>query len=113
MSDCLFCKIASGAIPAKEVYRDADVVAIEDINPQAPVHVLVIPVQHFANATALASAKSDILFAHILAVAAQLGDRLGNDGYRLAINTGPDGGQTVDHLHVHVLAGRRMGWPPG
>ncbi len=113
MSDCLFCKIGRGEIPAKEVYRDAEIVAIEDINPQAPLHLLVMPVQHFATAAALAAAGGESLLGRRVAVATRHGEERGNDGYRLAINTGPDGGQTVDHLHAHVLGGRHMGWPPG
>jgi histidine triad (HIT) family protein len=113
MKDCLFCKIAAGEIPAKEVYRDAEVVAIEDINPQAPVHLLVMPVRHFDDAGALADARDDALLGQIIAVASSLGRERGGNGYRLIANTGPDGGQTVPHLHVHVLAGRRMEWPPG
>jgi histidine triad (HIT) family protein len=113
MSDCLFCKIGVGEIPAKETYRDAEIVAIEDINPQAPLHLLVMPVEHFANAGALATSGGEALLGRIVAVATRLGAQRGGDGYRLAINTGPDGGQTVDHLHVHVLGGRRMEWPPG
>ena len=113
MSDCLFCKIGRGEIPAKEAYRDAEIVAIEDINPQAPLHLLVMPVQHFGSAGALAASGGEALLGRIVAVATRLGERCGGNGYRLAINTGPDGGQTVDHLHVHVLGGRHMEWPPG
>jgi histidine triad (HIT) family protein len=113
MSDCLFCKIGGGEIAAKEVYRDADIVAIEDINPQAPLHLLVMPVRHFATAAELAESGGEALVGRIVAVATRLGKERGRNGYRLAINTGPDGGQTVDHLHVHVLGGRHMEWPPG
>lgn len=111
--DCLFCKIASGEIPAKQVYRDDDALAIEDINPQAPVHLLVMPVRHHANIGELSDAQESALLAKLIAVATNLGRERGGDGYRLVLNTGPDGGQTVDHLHVHVLAGRHMTWPPG
>jgi histidine triad (HIT) family protein len=113
MSDCLFCRIGAGEIPAKEAYRDAQIVAIEDINPQAPLHLLVMPVEHFANAGALAASGGEALLGRIVAVATRLGAERGDDGYRLAINTGTDAGQTVDHLHVHVLGGRHMEWPPG
>ncbi len=113
MSDCLFCKIGAGEIPAKEAYRDAEIVAIEDVNPQAPLHLLVMPVQHFTSAGALAASGGEALLGRIVAVATRLGEERGSDGYRLAINTGPDGGQTVGHLHVHVLGGRHMEWPPG
>ncbi len=113
MSDCIFCKIGAGEIPAKEAFRDDRVVAIEDITPQAPMHLLVMPLAHHRNVGALADAEDGALLAHLVAVASRLGRERGGDGYRLVINTGPDGGQTVDHLHVHVLGGRRMSWPPG
>jgi len=111
--DCLFCKIAAGEIPAKTVYRDDDVVAIEDINPQAPTHLLVMPVRHHANIGVLSDASDQVLLARLVAVATKLGRERGENGYRLVMNTGDDGGQTVDHLHLHVLAGRHMTWPPG
>jgi histidine triad (HIT) family protein len=113
-SDCIFCKIAAGEIPAKVVHRDADVVAVEDINPQAPAHVLVMPVRHHANIGHLVDSKDRELLGKLMEVASNLGRRLGGDeGFRLVVNTGPQGGQTVDHLHVHVLAGRPLTWPPG
>jgi histidine triad (HIT) family protein len=111
--DCLFCKIAAGEIPAKPVYRDDKVIAIEDINPQAPVHLLVMPIAHHANIGELSDADDPALLARLVEVASKLGRERGPDGYRLVMNTGKDGGQTVDHLHVHVLAGRHMTWPPG
>jgi histidine triad (HIT) family protein len=111
--DCLFCKIASGEIPAKTVYRHDDVLAIEDINPQAPVHLLVMPTKHHANIGELSDARNAALLARLIEVATKLGRERGGDGYRLVLNTGPDGGQTVDHLHLHVLAGRQLTWPPG
>ena len=113
MTDCIFCKIAAGEIPAKEAYRDDRVVAIEDITPQAPTHVLVMPVEHHRNVGDLADEGGGELLAHVVAIASKIGRERGGDGYRLVINTGPDGGQTVDHVHVHVLAGRRLTWPPG
>ncbi len=116
MADCVFCKIGAGEIPAKVVYRDEDVVAIEDLNPQAPTHLLVMPVQHYATLWEAAAAKSEggALAARLVELAAQLGtERGGSNGFRLVVNTGPDGGQTVDHVHIHVLAGRPMTWPPG
>jgi histidine triad (HIT) family protein len=113
-SDCIFCKIAGGEIPSKAVYRDDDVVAIEDINPQAPVHVLVMPKAHHPNLMHLTASGDRGLLCRLMETAAGLGRRLGGDGgFRLVVNTGADGGQTVDHLHVHVLAGRPMTWPPG
>src|SRR5580700_2362489 len=110
---CIFCKIAASELPAKEFYRDETVVAIGDIQPQAPVHLLVLPIAHHENVGELAETGDEALLGHIVAVASRLGREHGTDGYRLVISTGTDGGQTVDHLHVHVLAGRRMGWPPG
>jgi histidine triad (HIT) family protein len=112
MDDCIFCKIASGEIPAKVVYRDDAVLAIEDLNPQAPAHLLVIPAAHYAS---IVEAVDDgALAGSMMAVAARLGKERGGDGgFRLIVNTGPDGGQTVAHVHVHVLAGRAMTWPPG
>ncbi|HEY6486498.1 MAG TPA: HIT domain-containing protein [Candidatus Cybelea sp.] len=112
MNDCVFCRIAAGEIPAKALYRDEEVLAIEDLNPQAPSHVLVMPVAHYATVGELTADAA--LAARLLAVASDLGgERGGERGYRLVINTGPDGGQTVGHVHVHVLSGREMAWPPG
>jgi len=111
--DCLFCKIASGVIPVTRLYEDEQVLAFPDIGPQAPVHILIIPKQHFSSVAATTAADAPLL-GHLLSSAAAIAKQqnLGN-GYRLVINTGPDGGQTVDHLHVHLLGGRHMGWPPG
>jgi histidine triad (HIT) family protein len=110
--DCIFCKIAAGEIPVEPVYRDGDVLAIADINPQAPHHVLVMPVQHVENVYELAT-NDEALVAKVFATAAKLGREQAGGGFRLVVNTGAEGGQTVDHMHVHVLAGRLMGWPPG
>jgi histidine triad (HIT) family protein len=109
--DCLFCKIADGAIPAKKGFEDEHAFAILDIRPQAPVHVLVIPKKHVGS---LAAADDKALLGHLLHAARSVAEeqKLGN-GYRVVINTGPNGGQTVDHLHLHVLGGRAMHWPPG
>ncbi len=112
MADCIFCKIATGELPAKTVARDDLVVAIEDLNPQAPTHLLVMPIRHHANVQELAKADR-ALAARLLEVASKLGAERGGAGFRLVFNTGRDGGQTVDHVHVHVLAGRHMDWPPG
>lgn len=112
MDDCLFCRIGRGELPAAKVFDDGDVFAIEDLHPQAPVHLLVIPHAHRANAGALGPTDGT-LAARLLSVAAELGGRLGPHGYRLVVNTGPQGGQTVGHLHLHLLAGRPMAWPPG
>jgi histidine triad (HIT) family protein len=113
VADCLFCRIAGGEIPADVVHRDETVVAFRDRNPQAPTHVLVIPVRHMASAAELTEADGPIL-GHLFAVAAEVARAEGLDhGFRLVANTGPDGGQTVGHLHVHLLGGRAMTWPPG
>jgi histidine triad (HIT) family protein len=116
--DCLFCKIASGAIPVKRLYEDDHVLAFPDINPQAPVHILLVPKKHLAS-LAHATPEDAAMLGHLISTAGEvartqnLGLTQNGGGYRLVINTGPDGGQTVDHLHVHLLGGRPMGWPPG
>jgi len=111
--DCLFCKIVSGAIPVKRLYEDDHVLAFPDINPQAPVHILLIPKQHLASLDH-ATPQDAAMLGQLISAAGEVAraQNLGN-GYRLVINTGPDGGQTVDHLHVHLLGGRHMTWPPG
>lgn len=111
--DCLFCKIAAGMIPAKRLKEDEHALAFPDINPQAPVHVLIIPKRHLAS-HAHALPEDAAVLGHLLHVAGEVAraENLEN-GYRLVINTGADGGQTVDHLHVHLLGGRQMHWPPG
>lgn len=115
MSDCLFCKIASGAIPATIVARTEHAVAFRDLNPQAPTHVLVIPTGHLTSAADCDSEEGELALGRTLRLAARVARELGldGDGYRLVINTGRDGGQSVFHLHVHLLGGRRLGWPPG
>lgn len=111
--DCLFCKIAAGEIPAHMVHQDDDIVAITDINPQAPHHLLVMTRKHFANVADLAGYGPPDLMAKLFSVAAQLGREQDAAGFRLVTNTGEIAGQSVDHVHVHVLAGRPMSWPPG
>jgi histidine triad (HIT) family protein len=111
--DCTFCKIASGAIRADEVARDDRAVAFRDLNPQAPHHLLVIPVAHARDLSEFAARHEGADLGHLFALAASLGTRFGPDGYRVVVNEGPQGGQTVFHLHLHVLAGRPMRWPPG
>lgn len=113
MIDCLFCRIVAGEIPADVVLRTDDVVAFRDINPQAPVHVLVIPTEHHANIGALADSSAE-LTATVLAAAAQVAAQEGlGDQYRLVFNTGAEVGQSVFHVHGHVLGGRDFTWPPG
>jgi histidine triad (HIT) family protein len=113
-NDCLFCKIVAGAMPAKVAYRDDDFVAIEDVDPQAPTHLLVLPVRHHRDLGELVDAGDAAEAQRLLQIAVELGRRHGgDDGFRVVANSGRAGGQTVDHLHLHVLAGRPMRWPPG
>jgi histidine triad (HIT) family protein len=112
--DCLFCKVASGQIPADLVHQGERLVAFRDINPQAPLHVLVIPREHVSSLDAADERVRDLLGEALLLVA-DIARREGvaEDGYRTVVNTGDHGGQTVHHLHVHLLGGRHFGWPPG
>lgn len=111
--DCLFCKIASGAIPSNKLYEDEEILAYYDIDPQAPVHFLVIPKKHFDSAASLKETDA-ALVGHIFATIAQLAAQLGCEkGYRVVTNVGEDAGQSVKHLHFHVLAKRNLAWPPG
>jgi histidine triad (HIT) family protein len=111
--DCLFCKIVAGTIPANRVYEDEWCIVFPDINPQAPTHLLIIPKKHIAS-HATADAKDTALMGLLMATAADVVRTLDLDrGYRIVLNTGDDGGQTVNHLHLHLLGGRRMKWPPG
>lgn len=113
MTDCIFCQIAADKLPAKIVYRNSEIVAFQDSHPQAPTHILVIPIKHIASASEAQSGDADLI-GRMLAAASQIAkDQNLDRGYRLVINTGPQGGQTVDHLHVHLLGGRQMHWPPG
>jgi len=114
MSDCLFCRIAAKQIPAKAVYEDDLIFAFDDIRPQAPVHTLIIPKAHFASLNDVPASQSGLL-GHILAKAPEIAAAKGIDirGYRIVLNTGPDSGQDVFHIHFHLLGGRRMTWPPG
>lgn len=114
MPDCLFCKILTGEVPATVVRETEDTLAFRDINPQAPVHVLVIPKEHHPNAAAMAAA-SDELTGEMLreAHAVAVDEGIADSGYRLVFNTGPHAGQAVEHVHCHVLGGRGLGWPPG
>lgn len=110
---CLFCKIVDGTIAAKLVYDDKQCVAFGDVHPQAPVHFLVVPREHIASLAEADEAHKPLL-GHLLWAAGEIARQKGlSNGFRVVINAGPDGGQTVDHLHVHVLGGRPMTWPPG
>lgn len=114
MVSCLFCRITSGEAEAQLVFEDEHVAAFRDINPQAPVHILVVPKRHVSSLAQCGDEDTGLL-GRLLAAAASIARSadLDRDGYRLVINTGSDGGQTVDHLHLHILGGRAMGWPPG
>jgi histidine triad (HIT) family protein len=113
MSQCIFCRIISRTIPSRIVYEDEQALAFDDVDPQAPVHVLVIPKRHVESIQA-ASGESPLL-GHLLRVCVKIATDKGlvQSGYRVLTNTGPEAGQTVFHLHFHVLGGRAMGWPPG
>jgi histidine triad (HIT) family protein len=113
--DCIFCKIATGEVPATIVARRDHAVAFRDLNPQAPTHLLVIPTRHVASLAELDPATDSAVLSPVLALAVEVArqEGLADAGYRLVINNGPQGGQTVPHLHVHLLGGRQMHWPPG
>jgi len=109
---CIFCKIARGEIPAKMVVNNKEIVAFRDLNPQAPVHILIVPKKHVAS---LDDANDSDLLGRMLSLAAAIArqEKIAKSGYRTVINTGKDGGQSVDHLHLHLLGGRPFAWPPG
>lgn len=115
MSDCIFCKIANGEIESQLVYEDETVAAFRDLAPQAPQHILIVPKKHIKSVAELKTEDKE-LAAHIFVdIVLELAKKVGVDesGFRLVINTGEEGGQTVSHLHVHLLGGRKMTWPPG
>lgn len=114
MSHCLFCRIVDGSIPAKILYQDEQALAFEDINAQAPAHTLVIPKRHVASVQDCRE-QDQALLGHLLLTCSKVAQMksLAESGYRIVMNTGADGGQTVFHLHFHVLGGRHMTWPPG
>jgi len=113
-SDCLFCKIVAGTIPADFVHKNERLLAFRDISPQAPVHVLIIPKEHVASLDAVDDRHGDLL-GEMLLLARDLArsEGVSGDGYRTVMNTGDDGGQSVHHVHLHLLGGRALGWPPG
>ncbi len=114
MSDCLFCKIVEKKIPAKLVHEDEHTVAFDDINPQAPVHTLIVPKRHVVSVQDLGESDQMLLARLLLTCTKVANDKgLAAQGFRVVANTGRDGGQTVFHLHFHVLGGRHMSWPPG
>jgi len=110
MSDCIFCKIIAGQIPSETVYKDEQVIAFKDIEPQAPVHLLIVPREHIATLQDIADAKGGII-EHMAVVANKLAQQTGvkDKGYRVIINTGAEGGQVVKHLHMHLLGGKMLG----
>ena len=111
--DCIFCRIVRWEIPATRLYEDEQAIAFADIAPEAPVHFLVVPKQHLVSLGHVARADAPLL-GHLLSVAADLAAKQGlANGFRTVINSGEEGGQTVSHLHIHVLGGRQMHWPPG
>jgi len=110
---CLFCKIVNGEIPSTPVYQDELAYAFADISPKAPVHVLVVPKEHI-DSVHVATPQHEALLGHLMVVAAEIARSKGlTRGYRIVTNVGDEGGQTVDHLHLHLLGGRAMTWPPG
>lgn len=111
---CLFCQVVSGDMPSNKIYEDDQTVAFEDVRPQAPNHILLIPRDHIESLND-ATQKDEQLLGHLLRTAAKVANQLGiaEEGYRTVINTGPNGGQTIFHLHLHILGGRFMTWPPG
>jgi histidine triad (HIT) family protein len=114
MSDCLFCKIVSGDIPSKQVYTDESVTAFHDINPAAPTHILIVPNKHIPSVNGL-EAGDEQLIAHLFMTVKKIAEQEGvaESGYRLIINTGPDAGQEIFHLHIHLLGGQKMRYPMG
>jgi len=112
MSECIFCRIAAGEIPARIVHADEDVVAFHDLAPQAPTHILVIPKRHVASAAETTPEDAPLL-GRVVATACELARRMELDGFRLVVNSGASAGQSVYHLHLHLLGGRRFTWPPG
>ena len=112
MEDCIFCKIAAGEIPSKKIHEDERVLVFYDIDPQAPTHFLVIPKEHIKGAGEITPENSDIV-AYIFEVIARVAKDFGIESFRVVTNYGVEAGQSVPHLHFHVLAGRELGWPPG
>ncbi|NLM16900.1 MAG: histidine triad nucleotide-binding protein [Candidatus Riflebacteria bacterium] len=113
MKDCIFCKIIAGEIPSEIIYKNDGAVAFRDTSPQAPVHVLVVPKKHIPRIDSPEASEpviAESLFKAVADISAKLGLK---DGYRVVVNSGKHGGQTVGHLHLHILGGRQMGWPPG
>ncbi len=114
MSDCVFCKIIRGEIPSKKAYEDEKVYAFHDIRPGAPKHILIIPKKHISGVNTASSDDAEIIgYSHLIAAKLARENNIEESGYRTVYNVGPDSGQSVFHLHLHLLGGRRMAWPPG
>ena len=114
MSDCLFCRLIKGEIKSKIVYEDNDIFAFEDINPQAPIHILIVPKKHISGLTRLGKEDKELVGKiHLVAKRVAEDRSLCRSGFRMVINSGPDAGETVKHLHFHLLGGRKLNWPPG
>lgn len=114
MTDCIFCKIAAGEIPSSKIYEDDMVIAFKDINPEAPIHIIIIPKKHIESLNTIEEKDINII-SHMFMISKKIAIDLGisEKGYRLVNNCGEDGGQTVQHLHFHLLGGRLLQWPPG
>ena len=114
MTDCLFCRIEKKEIPSRIIHEDDQAIAFEDVNPQAPTHILIIPRRHIASVSEITDQDSEMM-GHLALVARRIAQDRGiaAQGYRLVVNAGPAGGQAVYHLHLHLLGGRQMNWPPG
>jgi len=114
MTDCLFCKISNGQIPAKIVYQDDKTMAFDDIHPEAPVHVIIIPKKHIPSIPDITDEDQDIMgYLYLVVNRIAIDKSLTEDGFRLVINCGKSGGQDIPHIHIHMLGGRLFGWPPG
>jgi histidine triad (HIT) family protein len=114
MSDCLFCRISNGQIPAKIVYQDDKAMAFEDIHPEAPIHVIIIPKKHIPTALDITDEDQDIMgYLYLVAKKIAINKSLTKDGFRLVVNCGKSGGQEILHIHIHMLGGRLFSWPPG
>lgn len=114
METCIFCKIVKGEIPSDKVFEDENILAFKDINPEAPVHIIIIPKKHISNLNEISEEDSKVIAGIMLAIK-DIAKKLGidNSGYRVVSNCGEDGGQTVSHIHFHLLGGRNLKWPPG
>lgn len=115
MAECVFCKIAKKEIKSDVVYEDTEVIAFKDIAPQAPVHIIIIPKEHKSGISGLSSEQDYKMLTHIYKAVNKIADvfKIKDSGYRVVVNSGPDAGQAVMHLHFHLVGGRKMGWPPG